>query len=63
MSWLGGQPPLVLFAAMAAGLTAWRGLGPGMLASSLGAVIGGSLFIHPLGKPGVHAVPYETLML
>lgn len=65
MSILGGQPPLVLFAAMAAGLTSWRGLGPGMLASSLGAVIGGALFIQPLDKiEGRSAnVPFDTLML
>jgi signal transduction histidine kinase len=65
MSMLGGQPPLVLFAAMAAGLTSWRGLGPGMLASSLGAVIGGALFIHPIDKleGRVGNVPYETLIL
>lgn len=65
LSVLGGQPPLVLFAAMAAGLTSWRGLGPGMLASSLGAVIGTSLFIQPLdrleGRSG--NVPFETFML
>jgi signal transduction histidine kinase len=62
---LGGQPPLVLFAAMAAGLTSWRGLGPGMLASSLGAVIGGSLFIQPFDKlEGRSAnVPFETFLL
>jgi signal transduction histidine kinase len=32
--------PLVLFAAAAAALTFWRGLGPGMLASSLGTAVG-----------------------
>ena len=62
---LGGQPPLVLFAAMAAGLTSWRGLGPGMLASSLGAVIGGALFIQPFDKLEGRSgnAPFETLML
>src|SRR3990170_4666660 len=50
MPWLGEKPPLVLFAAMAAALTFWRGLGPGMLGSTLGTAVGSSLFIRPFGS-------------
>ncbi|HXE80108.1 MAG TPA: ATP-binding protein [Vicinamibacterales bacterium] len=49
LPWLGAKPPLVLFAAMAAALTFWRGFGPGMLASTMGTAVGGSLFIKPFG--------------
>jgi signal transduction histidine kinase len=64
-NWLGGQPPLVLFAAMAAGLTSWRGLGPGLLASSLGAAVGGSLFLQPVNRAEGHATSahIESLLL
>lgn len=57
---LGEKPPLVLFAAMAAALTFWRGLGPGMLGSTLGTAVGSSLFIKPFGSP---ALEFETLLL
>lgn len=51
LPWLGDRPPLILFAVMAAALTTWRGLGPGMLATSLGTPVG-SLLIQPMGTPG-----------
>ena len=57
---LGEKPPLVLFAAMAAALTFWRGLGPGMLGSTLGTAVGSSLFIRPFGSG---AIEIETLLL
>jgi signal transduction histidine kinase len=65
LPWFGGKPPLILFAAIAAGVTSWRGLGPGMLTSSLGAAVGSTLFIQPFNRldgPGGNA-PVETLML
>jgi signal transduction histidine kinase len=60
LPWLGEKPPLILFAAMAAALTFWRGLGPGMLATSMGTSVG-SLLIQPLSVSEVHgsAVPIE----
>lgn len=60
----GEKPPLVLFAATAAALTFWRGLGPGMLASSLGTAVGSSLFIAPF-EDFAHreSIPFETLLL
>jgi len=60
-----GENPLFLFAATAAALTFWRGLGPGMLASSLGSAIGSSLYAMPLGAAGRHPgnVPIETVLL
>lgn len=54
LPWLGSKPPIILFAVMAAALTTWRGLGPGMLATSLGTPVG-SLLIQPLA--GVEAAP------
>ena len=60
LPWLGEKPPLVLFAAMAAALTFWRGFGPGMLGSTLGTAVGSSLFIKPFGS---EAIEVETLML
>ena len=60
MPWLGEKPPLVLFAAMAAALTFWRGFGPGMLASTLGTAVGSSMFIRPFGTG---AIEVETLLL
>jgi signal transduction histidine kinase len=47
---LGDNPPLIVFAATAAGLTFWRGLGPGILASALGSTVGGTLFLQPVGQ-------------
>lgn len=65
LRWLGGRPPLFLFASMAAALTSWRGLGPGVLASSLGSTVGSLLFIHPLPAigGGNDNVPGETLLM
>jgi signal transduction histidine kinase len=60
LPWLGEKPPLVLFAAMAAALTFWRGFGPGMLGSTLGTAVGSSLYIKPFGS---EAIEIETLLL
>src|SRR6185503_9926900 len=46
--YMGVKPPLVLFTATAAAITFWRGLGPGLVVSTLGSVVGSSLFISPL---------------
>ena len=64
LPWLGEKPPLILFAVMAAALTTWRGLGPGMLATSLGTPVG-SLLIQPLGGPGLGqgTVPIEFSLM
>jgi two-component system, sensor histidine kinase len=45
---------------MAAALTFWRGLGPGMLGSTLGTAVGSSLFIKPFGS---EAIEFETVLL
>src|SRR5262245_24642996 len=60
-----GENPLFLFAATAAALTFWRGLGPGMLASSLGSAIGSSLYAAPFNRFARHDgnVALETLLL
>jgi len=62
---LGTKTPLVIFTAMAAALTSWRGFGPGMLASSLGTTVSSSLFLHPFqvldGRS--ESVPVETLVM
>jgi signal transduction histidine kinase len=59
-----GQNPLFLFAATAAALTFWRGLGPGMLASSLGSAVGSSLYAAPFNAVGRSGnIPLETLLL
>jgi signal transduction histidine kinase len=62
---LGDNSPLFLFAATAAALTFWRGLGPGMLASSMGSAVGPSQYTMPFrafaGPKG--NVPLETLLL
>jgi signal transduction histidine kinase len=55
LPWLGEKPPLVLFAAVAAALTFWRGLGPGMLASTMGTAVSSSLFIRPFGSDALQA--------
>jgi signal transduction histidine kinase len=60
LPWLGEKPPLVLFAATAALLTFWRGLGPGMIGSTLGTAVGSTLFIKPFDS---HAIEFETLLL
>lgn len=61
---LEGKPPLILFAALAAAMTFWRGLGPGLLAASLGTAVGSALFIAPfddLAHKG--SMPVESLLL
>ena len=62
---LGQSPPLFLFAAAAAGVTFWRGLGPGMLASSMGSAVGAALYAAPLGEFVHHkeSAPLETALL
>lgn len=64
LPWLGERPPIILFAVMAAALTTWRGLGPGMLATSLGTPVG-SLLIQPMGgapvSPGTVPVEFSLL--
>jgi len=62
---LGESPPLFLYAATAAALTFWRGLGPGMLASSLGSAVGSSLYGMPLNEISRHrgGIPLEILLL
>lgn len=62
---LGENPPLFLFAATAAALTFWRGLGPGMLASSLGSAVGSSLHAVPFNEFArpKGGVPLETWLL
>lgn len=64
LPWLDGKPPLVLFAAMAGALTAWRGFGPGILASSLGTAVGSLLYIQPFTAQTRHgSVPIESALL
>jgi signal transduction histidine kinase len=60
-----GQNPLFLFLLTAAGLTFWRGLGPGMLASSLGSSIGSALYAFPLGEVAATrgSIPAETILM
>ena len=63
LPWLGTKPPLILFSVMAASLTFWRGLGPGMLAIALATPVGGVL-LHasaPTGRPP--SVPLESSLL
>src|SRR5690349_7583775 len=45
--YLGLKPPLVLFTATAAAMTFWRGLGPGLVTSTVGSAVGSSLFLSP----------------
>jgi signal transduction histidine kinase len=63
--YMGAKPPLVLFTATAAAITFWRGLGPGLVTSMLGSVVGSSLFISPISGLGALKgnVPFETLVL
>ena len=60
-----GQNPLFLFLLTAAALTFWRGLGPGMLASSLGSSLGSALYAFPFNEisPNRGSVPVETMLL
>src|SRR5262245_45860208 len=62
---VGDNSPLFLFAATAAALTFWRGLGPGMLASSLGSAIGPSLSVAPFNEVVRNrgSLQFETLLL
>jgi signal transduction histidine kinase len=65
LPWFGDKPPLVLFSAMAAAATSWRGLGPGMVASSLGTAVSSSLFVRPFHGFDSRSgnLPMETLLL
>lgn len=60
-----GQNPLFLFLLTAAALTFWRGLGPGMLASSLGSSVGSAFYTIPFRDvaPQPGSVPLETLLM
>jgi len=60
-----GENALFLFAATAAALTFWRGLGPGMLASTMGSIIGSSLGSLPVTEFARFRgnVPIEMLLL
>ena len=60
-----GQNPLFLFLLTAAALTFWRGLGPGMLASSLGSSIGSALYAFPFDEftPNRGSLPVEALLM
>jgi signal transduction histidine kinase len=67
LPWLGEGLPLLLLASTAAALTSWRGLGSGMLASSLGTTVASVMFIQPIHTFGVEAhkgsVPVEALLM
>jgi signal transduction histidine kinase len=72
LPYLGAKPPLVLITVVAAAMTFWRGLGPGLVASMVGSAVGSSLFLAPTQRlsvvsAGVNSVngnvPIETLML
>jgi signal transduction histidine kinase len=69
LPYLGTKPPLVLITVVAAAMTFWRGLGPGLVASMVGSAVGSSLFLAPAQRlavvsAGVNgSVPIETLML
>jgi signal transduction histidine kinase len=72
LPYLGTKPPLVLITVVAAAMTFWRGLGPGLVASMVGSAVGSSLFLVPdqrlavltAGVNGANgSVPIETLML
>jgi signal transduction histidine kinase len=56
-----GENQLFLFVVTAAALTFWRGLGPGMLASTLGSAIGSSLYTVPFNQTG--NIPLATLLM
>ena len=62
---LNDNSPLLLFAATAAALTFWRGLGPGMLASSLGSAVGPYFYALPMHQAANHRnnLPFETMLL
>jgi signal transduction histidine kinase len=50
LKWAVETPPVVLFTAVAAALTSWRGAGPGLLTSALGTTIGSFLCLDPVGR-------------
>src|SRR5688500_12714460 len=60
-----GQNPLFLFLLTAAALTFWRGLGPGMLASTLGSTVGSVLYTVPWSDvaPTRGNLPIEMLLM
>src|SRR5262245_47405666 len=60
--YLGAKPPLVLITAAAAAMTFWRGLGPGLVTSTVGSAVGSSLFLSPVHNyPGADgSLPVET---
>src|SRR5688572_2862281 len=60
-----GQNPMFLFLVTAAALTFWRGLGPGMLASSMGSSAGSTLYalsFNDAARP-LEGLPAETLLM
>jgi len=61
---LGTEAPLLLFGAMAAAVTFWGGLGPGILATALGTTVGTLLFIKPVEQlaRGHLAMPLEPTL-
>ena len=63
--YLGTKPPLVLITAAAAAMTFWRGLGPGLVTSTVGSAVGSSLFLSPVRNfTSVDgSVPMETFVL
>ena len=65
MPYLGAKPPLVLITAAAAAMTFWRGLGPGLVTSTVGSTVGSSLFLSPVHNfsSATGSVPFETLVL
>lgn len=60
-----GDNPMFLFSATAAAITFWRGLGPGILASSLGSSIGSALYAQPFTSVSRHGgnVVLDTAMM
>lgn len=64
VEWTGQKQPAIVFVAMAAALTWWRGLGPGMMATSLGTPVS-TLFVEPWrGAPvGGFGRPLEFVLM
>jgi signal transduction histidine kinase len=63
--YLGAKPPLVLITVAAAAMTFWRGLGPGLVTSTVGSAVGSSLFLSPVHQLASidGSVPVETFVL
>ena len=63
--YLGAKPPLVLITVAAAAMTFWRGLGPGLVTSTVGSAVGSSLFLAPDRQlASINGnVPMETFVL